>query len=328
MMNYLEIKKEILKKIEEYEKIIIVRHVRPDGDCIGSSLGLRDILRESFPNKKIYSFGKTKAEFLNFIGKEDEQKDSSIYKDALIIAVDTANCDRIDDDNYKLGKELIKIDHHINVSEYGDINYVREDYPAACCIIVDFYLTFKEKLKMPKSAALALYTGTVTDTGRFKYSGVNAEVMRLTAVLLDYDLDLEKIYANLYIKDKEVLSLQGEVYRKFKTTTNGVSYIYITNKMMKKHKLSYEEASALVNSLDSIKGSLIWIAFIDQQDSSIRVRLRSRFVSVIEVGQKFGGGGHPNACGATLKKKKEIKDLLQYADNVVKDYKAKNEGWI
>ena len=85
--------------------------------------------------------------FLNFIGKEDEQKDSSIYKDALIIAVDTANCDRIDDDNYKLGKELIKIDHHINVSEYGDINYVREDYPAACCIIVDFYLTFKEKLK-------------------------------------------------------------------------------------------------------------------------------------------------------------------------------------
>lgn len=327
-MDYLSIKEKIFKKIEEYNKIIIVRHARPDGDCIGSTLGLRDILRETYPEKEIYSLGKTKADFLSFMGSEDETKDIDVYKGALIIAVDTANSDRIDDDNYKLGKEIIKIDHHINVQEYGDINYVREDCPAACCIIVDFYLTFKDKLKMPKSAALALYVGMVTDTGRFRYSGVNSETMRLAATLLDYDLDLENIYANLYIKNKDVLALQGEVYRKFKTTSNGVSYIYITNRMMKKYKLTYEEASSLVNSLDSIKGSLIWIAFIDQKDSSIRVRLRSRFVNVIEVGQKFGGGGHPNACGANLKKKSEMKKMLQYADSVLKEYKETNEGWI
>lgn len=326
-MEHLQKKKEILKKIEEYDNIIIVRHVRPDGDCIGSSLGLRDILRESFPNKKIYSLGKTKADFLEFIGQEDEDVSQEVYKNSLIIAVDTANEKRIDNDNYMLGKELIKIDHHLNVEEYGNICYVREDYPAACCIIVDFFETFKDKLKMPKSAAKSLYIGMVTDTGRFKFS-MNSATMRLAAILLDYDLDLEKIYANLYIKDEGLLHLQGEIYNKFKTTENGVSYIYITNEMREKYNLTYEDAASLVNALDSIKGSLIWIAFIDQSDNSIRVRLRSRFVEVVEIGQKYGGGGHPHACGANVKDVSEMEELLRYADEVLKKYKDSHEDWI
>lgn len=326
-MDDLQIKKEIFKKIEEYEKIIIVRHVSPDGDCIGSSLGLRDILKESYPNKSVYSFGKNKADYLDFMGKEDECTDINIYKGALIIAVDTANKGRIDDDYYNLGKEIIKIDHHLNVEEYGCINYVRDDYPAACCIIVDIYETFKDRLKMPKSAANALFIGTVTDSGRFKFS-MNSASMRLVANLLEYDLDLEKIYANLYIKEANLLHLQGEVYNNFKTTENGVSYIYITNEMREKYNLSYEDASSLVNALDSIKGSLIWIAFIDREDSTIRVRLRSRFVEVVEIGQKYGGGGHPHACGANVKDVKEMNELIEYADIVLKEYKATHEGWL
>lgn len=326
-MDFLQKKKDILEKIEAYETIIIVRHVQPDGDCIGSSLGLRDILRESYPNKKIYSFGKSEASYLEFVGKEDICENTDIYRDSLIIAVDTANLNRIDDDDYKLGKEIIKIDHHLNVEEYGTICYVREDYPAASCIIVDFYETFKDKLKMPKSAAKALLTGIITDTGRFKF-GLTSETLQLTATLLKHDLDLEKIYANLYIKDEGVLHLQGEVYNSFKTTKNGVSYIYITNEMREKYNLTYDEAASLVNSLDSIKGSLIWIAFIDKNDGTIRVRLRSRFVEVVEVGQRFGGGGHLHACGATVKSIEEMKELLEYADEVVKKYKATHEDWL
>lgn len=327
-MKYLEVKKQIINKIKENDSIVIVRHIRPDGDCIGTSLGLREILRASFPEKKIYSVGKTKANYLSFVGNEDDPIGEDVYKESLIIVVDTATSDRIDDDFYKFGKEIIKIDHHLAVEDYGNINYVREDFPAASCIIVDLYDTFKDELVLPKSAALALYAGITTDTGRFRYRGVGSRVFELCSILMKYDLDLEKLYANLYLKSADLLKLQGLVYKNFKTTENGVSYIHITQKMMKKNGLNYEEASSLVNCLDSIKGNLIWMIFIDQADKTIRVRIRSRFVEVVEIGRAFRGGGHPNACGATVYNKKEIKELVNMADNLLKEYKENNEGWL
>ena len=113
-MKYLETKKQILEKIKQNDNIIIVRHIRPDGDCMGSSIGLREILRASFPNKKIYSVGKTRAEYLDFIGTEDEIIDKQLYKESLVIAVDTATSDRIDDDCFKEEVELLHPDNKIN----------------------------------------------------------------------------------------------------------------------------------------------------------------------------------------------------------------------
>ena len=80
--------------------------------------------------------------------------------------------------------------------------------------------------------------------------------------------------------------------------------------------------------MDSIKGSLIWLAFIDNGDGSIRVRLRSRFVTVNQLAEKYGGGGHACACGATVHSKKEMKALIADADELLRKYKAENGGWI
>lgn len=326
-MDNLSLKKDILAKIKEYDSIIIARHSRPDGDCIGSSLGLRDILRTSFPEKKIYSIGKDSATYLDFIGKEDDEVSEDIYKNSLMIIVDTSVMDRIDNSNYKIAKETIKIDHHINVEPYGDICYVRDDLPAACAIICDFYKTFSDELKMTKDGATALFCGMVTDTGRFRYRGMTKEVYELVGMLVDFGIDTEYVFSNLYIKDSGVLKLEGWLLNHYKETPNGVAYIYITKKIIKKFKLTYEEASSLINSLDSIKGDLIWIAFIDYE-ASIRVRLRSRYVPCVSVGQKYRDGGHANACGATVYNKKEINALLNDADMVVKEYKENNEGWL
>ena len=326
-MDNLEIKKAILQKIKEFDSIIIVRHIRPDGDCIGSSLGLRNILRESFPDKKIYSIGKGGAEYLSFLGTEDEEVSVDTYKESLVIAVDTSVKDRIDNDNVSNAKYLIKIDHHLNVDPYGDIVYVRDDFPAACCIIADFYDTFKDELKMTREGASALFCGIATDTGRFRYSGVSKRTFELAGMLLEFGVDTEYLYSHLYIKESGVLKLEGWLLNHYKETENGVAYIHITRKIIKKFNLTYEEAASLINSLDSIKGKLIWIAFIDLEDS-IRVRIRSRYVPCVSVGQKYRGGGHPNACGATVYNKKEIKELLAFADGVVKEYKENNEGWL
>lgn len=327
-MNNLEIKKQILEKIKEYSKIIICRHIRPDGDCMGSTIGLREILRASFPDKKIYSIGNQKAEYLKFLPAEDESIPESEYSDALVIVVDTANSDRIDNPLYSRGKEIIKIDHHIRVEDFGVINYVDEEIPATACIITEFYNDFKDELVMNEKAALALYVGITTDTGRFRYRGVTANVLRLAAILLDYNLDLERIYSNLYLKDIDSLKLQGEVYKKFKSTPYGVLYIHITSKMQRRYNLTPEEAAAMVNSLDSVKGSLIWIIFVDQKDKTIRARIRSRFVSIDTVGNKYRGGGHANAAGATVYNKKEIKTLVLMADEILKDYKEKETDWL
>ena len=247
MSEYLNLKQEILNEIETNDSIIIVRHMRPDGDCIGSALGLRAILKASFPNKKIYSVGDEVPEYLRFLGEEDKITED-IYKDSLIIVVDTATSRRVCDEYYTTGKKVIKMDHHIPIEDYGDINYVREDFPACCQLIMDFYETFKEKLVLTKEAATCLYTGLITDTGRFRFRSVNGKTLRLAGNILDTDIDTEYIYTNLNTKNPESFKLQGYIYQNFKITENGVAYAFITKKIMKKFKATQEDASNLVNS--------------------------------------------------------------------------------
>lgn len=318
-----DIKNQIIEEIEKHDSIIIVRHVRPDGDCIGSSFGLRDILIASFPNKKIYSVGDGVPEYLSFLGEEDIVTDD-LYEQSLVIVLDTATSKRIANDKFQNAKKIIKIDHHIPVDDYGDINYVREDFPACCQIIAEMVFSSDDKLIMTQRAAKCLYTGLVTDTGRFRFRSVDSTTMRTAAGLLDKHIDTENIYTNLNVKSAESYKLQGYMYQNFKLTENGVAYAYITKKTMKKYNASVEDASNLVNCLDSIKGSLIWILFV-QYDNEIRVRIRSRYIPVVQIGEMFNGGGHANACGATVSNNKEIKKLLEVADAQLKEFKENNK---
>ena len=320
--EYLDIKNQIIEEIEKHDSIVIVRHVRPDGDCIGSSFGLREILKQTYPNKKIYSVGDGVVEYLKFLGEEDII-DDEVYKESLVIVVDTATSKRVASPNYTMGKKIIKIDHHIAVESYGDINYVREDYPACCQIIADLAIS-SDKLIMNEKAAKCLYTGLVTDTGRFRFRSVNSKTFDVASNILKLDIDTESIYTNLNVKSAESYKLQGYMYQNFSLTENGVAYAFITKKIMKKFKASVEDASNLVNCLDSIKGSMIWILFVEY-DNEIRVRIRSRYLPVVEIGEMFNGGGHANACGASVKNKKEIKELLSVADKKLKAFKENNK---
>ena len=201
---------------------------------------------------------------------------------------------------------------------------MREDFPACCQLIMDFYETFKEKLVLTKEAATCLYTGLITDTGRFRFRSVNGKTLRLAGNILDTDIDTEYIFTNLNTKNPESFKLQGYIYQNFKITENGVAYAFITKKVMKKFKASPDDASNLVNCMDSIKGSLIWILFVEY-DNEIRVRFRSRYIPVVGIGEMFNGGGHANACGASLPNKKQIKEVLAVADEKLKEFKESNK---
>lgn len=326
MNNFMKQKQTILDKIKEYDSIIILRHIKPDGDCLGASLGLRQILRDSFPEKKIYSIGNMKAEYLEFLGGEDKDVSDEVYKESLVIVVDTATKNRIDNDKLDLAKETIKIDHHLVEEDYADINYVRVDIPATAAIITDFYVSFKDELVLSPEAAKYLFVGIITDTGRFRYRGVGSELMLLASELLKTGIDIEAIYSNLYIKSKEELRLISYIYKNFKVTENGVVYFLMSKRVQNKFGVTNENASSLVNVLEGIKGSLIWIFFIQNKEKIWRVRLRSRFVGVNEIAKKYRGGGHLQASGATVYNKKEIKELLDDADRTLKEYKENNKG--
>ena len=151
--------------------------------------------------------------------------------------------------------------------------------------------------------------------------------MRLAGLMLDQGVDTDILYANLYLKDFSLLRFEAYVQNKIKVTENGVAYIFVSKAMKRKFKLSNEDASAAVGYLDAFKGSLIWIAFIESDDA-IRVRFRSRFVTVSELAEKYRGGGHACAAGGTVYSKREMKQVIKQADELLKDYKENNGGWL
>lgn len=328
-MNNYEVKKAILEKIKEYKNIIISRHVRPDGDAVGSTLGLARILRLTFPEKQVYVVNGDYAEYTAFLGAEDAQPDAARYAGSLAIVIDTATPDRISNKSWQSAREVIKIDHHIDVAPYGDIAWVEEHRSSACEMIADFYMTFREELKIDREAATCIYAGMVTDSGRFRFRNVSGETLRCAAALLDLGVDTDTLFAHLYLEKLDAFRFRAYVYENIKMTPHGVAYIYVDRAMKERFSLTDEEASNVVSCLDSIKGSIIWLAFIDNADgATIRVRLRSRFVTVDKLANKYRGGGHDCASGATLMSPDEIPLLLADADALIADYKENNGGWM
>ena len=318
----------ILDKIKEYDKIFIFRHFRPDGDAIGSSKGLYTLLKNTYPEKKIYLQNSDFSNYLAFLGGEDDLFPDEEYADALGIVLDTGTKKRISNQKYELCKELVKIDHHIPVESYGDYEWVEEHRSSTCEMVAAFYDAFKDELKMSKEAATYIYTGMVTDSGRFRFREVSGDTLRLAGLILDQGIDTEFIYSNLYLDEVDSLRFESYVHRKMKISDSGVVSMYVTNRMKKKFRLSNEDASACVSCMDSIKGSLIWIAFIEGENGETRVRLRSRYVTISGLAERYHGGGHACAAGATVYSKAEAKALLKEADELLREYKKNNEGWL
>ena len=324
----IEIMRTILNKIKEYDRIIIFRHKRPDGDAVGSTKGLREILRLTYPEKEILLINNDYADYVAFLGSEDEQIEDEKYKEALGIVIDTGTAERISNPKYALCKELIKIDHHIDIVPYGDYMWIEEEKSSSCEMIAEFYYTFRDELKINKEAATYIYTGMVTDSGRFRYRDVSGDTLRYAGAMLDVGIDTDIIYANLYLDSFDVLKFKSHILKKIKLTKNGVAYMYIDTATRERFGMTLEQASACVSYMDSIRDSLIWLAFIDSGDGSIRVRLRSRFVTVSELAERYHGGGHACAAGATVYSVDEMKQLIKEADKLHAEYKANNTGWL
>ncbi len=324
----LERMKAILDKIKEYDKIILFRHFRPDGDAIGSTKGLAGLITASYPEKRVFLQNDDFSSYLAFLGGEDELLADGEYADALGIILDTATTQRVSLQKFKLCKELIKIDHHIPAESFGSVEWIEEERSSTCEMIAALYDTFKDELVLTPEAATYIYTGMVTDSGRFRFRDVSGETLRLAGVMLSKGVDLNFVYSNLYMRDFSSFKFEVYAHKKMKISENGVASLFVSKRMKKKFGLSNEDASASVSYMEGIKNSLIWVAFIETGDGKIRVRLRSRYVEINDLAKKYNGGGHACAAGATVYSKAEMKALIADADALLKEYKENNEGWL
>ena len=172
--------KNIYKKIKKYNKIVIARHVGPDPDALGSSIGLKEIIKATFPEKDVFVVG-TPASKFRYLGALDKFQDS-MYEDSLLIVTDTPDKKRIDGVDVDKFKEVIKLDHHPFIEKFGTIEIVDEQASSASQIVME--LVFQTKLKWSKTAAENLFIGLVADTDRFLFSYTTPKTFELVAYLI------------------------------------------------------------------------------------------------------------------------------------------------
>lgn len=327
-MDNRAIKEQILARIEAHDTILISRHIRPDGDAVGSTRGLQEILRASYPQKEVHIVSDDYSDYVAFLDDEHYVPDEQTLRGALLLVLDTAGTDRISNARWAEAGELIKIDHHISITPYGGLAWVEDWRSSVCEMITDFALSFPERLRLTREAAFCLYTGLVTDSGRFQHEA-RGETMRIGAALLDTGIDTERIYANLYMDELEVLRFKAYVYEHIERSENGVAYFYADRAMQQRFGLSFEDACNCVAYLSTIRGSLIYAAFIEEPDGkSIRVRMRSRFLTINALAERYGGGGHARAAGAHVGSAEEMLRMIGEADALLKEYKETHEGWL
>lgn len=299
-----------LKKIKEYGTIIIHRHSRPDGDAIGSQIGLKESIQATFPYKKVYAVGDVNDRF-SFVGDVDTISDDT-YKNALAIVLDSSDTNMVNDDRYKLAKYVIKVDHHIAKENFGDMNIVETKEISCASLLAK--IIFSCNMKLTDKGARALFTGIVTDSGRFRYENVSSDTFLIASKLLKYNFSMDEIYNKLYVEDLDIVKLRAKMVTKFKISKGGVAYLLNTNKEVKEYGVDiFTISRGMVNVMAGIKGIDIWANFTEDENGKVIVELRSSKYNVNPVATKYGGGGHRLASGATVESidmvEKIIKDL-------------------
>jgi phosphoesterase RecJ-like protein len=306
--------KAIKEKIEKANSIIIIAHVRPDGDCIGAAEGLRHAIGHRFPKKQLFCRYEW-IDSLAFIGTPDEVKDS-LFGQSLVISVDTANQDRIYDQRYLLAKELVRIDHHPHVDTFGDVDYVDTSSPSTCNIITK--LLQEWGYEIPQAAAKALFTGMTTDTGRFRYRGVTSQTFEQAAALLKTGIDITTVYQSLYEKSLNEVQFLGHFLTKVQRSEGGIIYIVLTQKDIQAYNLSDDTAANFISQISDVKGFPIWFLVYETKEGDLRVRLRSSHLVINGVASKYQGGGHPLASGCRLASLDQLPDLVNDLETVIR----------
>ena len=311
---------QILKQIEKHSTIIIHRHSNPDGDALGSQLGLKAALRENFPKKTIYAVGDGAGRYAFMDGSQMDEVADEAYEDALAIVLDCGAAALISDDRYKTAKTTVRFDHHIFCEKIADFEVVDTSYESCCGLITDFLV--QSGLSLSPVSAKALFTGMVTDSGRFRYDSTTSNTFRLAAELMKQPFDTNEIYNQLYEDDYSRVRLRAQFTLKIQFTDENVAYIYTTKEELAACGAdTFTVSRGMVNTMGDLRGVDIWVNFTETEEK-ILVEIRSSKYTVQPIAVKYGGGGHAKACGCSVDSRETAMALL---DDLKALHKAANE---
>ena len=308
---------EVIRAIRENDLIIIHRHWNPDGDAIGGQIGLKSLIRENFPGKTVYTVGDAAGRYAFLEGAGMDMVPDEAFAGALCIILDTAARGLISDERYAAARMTARIDHHLFVERIAQIEVVDSSYESCCGLITE--MAVECGLRIPALAALALYTGMVTDSGRFRYDSTSARTFALAARLMEQPIDTNELYRNLYANDLDQVQLRAQFIQKIQLTPHRVAYIYTSRQEMDLSQADlFTVSRGMVGVMSDIRGVDVWVNFTESE-RGVLCELRSSRYNINPIAVKYGGGGHAKASGATLKSREEALRLLSDLDALAAD---------
>lgn len=306
--------RKILQEILQYDKIIIHRHSNPDGDALGSQIGLRLILEENFPEKKIYTVGDHPRRYAFMARSRMDELEDSAWEGALAIILDTSAKSLISDERYTLAARTVRMDHHIFCEKIADVELTDTSFESCAGLVAAF--AKENGLRLTPLAAKSLYTGMITDSGRFRYDSTTSQTFRIAAYLFEQEFDTNDIYRNLYADDFSHIRLKAEFVLKIKFTEHKVAYIYTTLDETKATGAdTFAISRGMVGTMAEIRGIDIWVNFTETEDG-VLCEIRSSKYNINPVAVKYGGGGHKKASGATVADREEAMRMLADLDRM------------
>lgn len=310
--------KSILKKIKDYNEIVIARHIGPDPDAIAAEIALRDAIKMKYPEKNVFAVGAPVAKY-KYIGKLDKIEEEKLTN-PLLIVLDCPNIVRIDGVNYNLYHEVSKIDHHPLEDVMGSAEWVAEEATSTCEMVAE--LIIKGKLGLDKNIAENLFIGIVSDSDRFLYNTTSSKTFEIISILLkESNMNIGEAYANLYVRPLNEVKFQSYITEHLKVSENGFAYLKIDKRIIAKYGVDANTASNLVNNFNNIKEIICWaLVSYDEKQDLYRVNIRSRGPKINEVASQYNGGGHAMASGARIKDMKDVDKLFKALDATCKLY--------
>lgn len=291
----------LLQELEKAETIAIGGHVRPDGDCIGSCMGLYSYVRDRYPEKKVTVYLEEIPGAFDYLKCEEAYEIKSESFD-LFISLDCGSPDRLGEAEavFHGAKRTLNIDHHISNTEFADVNHVEAEASSTCevlcgLICLDETGTF---------TAQALYTGIIHDTGVFKHSNTGRRTMEFAGKLMEKGIPFGKIIdESFYQKTYRQLQIMGRCLLESVRIMDGKCiFSVVSRRVMEFYGAKPSDLDGVIDELRTTEGVEVAILLTEKDTVEYKVSMRSNhIVDVSRIATFFGGGGHVRAAGCTIK---------------------------
>ncbi len=305
--------KEAYEVIKNSKSIVLISHINPDGDALGSSLALLPVLKKMNKKVRVVNVTKDLPSNLDFLPGFKEVKRELPKNYDLIISFDCGSFDRLGIETKEA--KLINFDHHISNTRYGDINLIEPDFSSTGEVVYKFLR--ENGIEIPKESALCIYTALVSDTGFFQYESVNERVFLMASELVK--LGVEPDFVAKMLNEREPLSKIRLIAKILDTLTlyldAKVAVVKLTQKMLKETGANISHAENASNMARSLATVEVGVLLREEEDGRIKVSLRSKnYVDVSKIAKMFDGGGHKRAAGFTSRYSEfesVLKELLE-----------------